>query len=141
MRFTPRSEKEIAEANLLPPGFYDFEVFEAEEKISKNNNEMIELKLYVYDDRGLRRMVRDWLVENVPGKLRSFAAAVGLLEDYEQGHLRADDLVGRPGRVKIGIRKDPAGAYPDQNRVLDYVRPEGSEPRAEKPIVEDKIPW
>jgi hypothetical protein len=145
MRFTPKSEREIAEDGLLQPGVYDFEVAEAEERVSKNNNDMIALKLFVYDDKGSRRLVRDWLLEIVPGKLRNFAAAVGAMDDYQKGQMRAADLVGRPGKVKLGIRKDPSGQFSDQNDVKDYVRPDAAGSngfgRGAPPIIDDEIPF
>jgi hypothetical protein len=147
MKFTPKSEREIVEDGLLQPGTYDFEVAGAEERVSRANNDMIVLKLHVYDDKGVRHFVTDYLLESIAYKLRNAAVALGLQEDYEKGHLRAANFVGRPGRVKIGIKKDPTGQYPDQNNVRDYVRPDangsdGAEPaRRAPPIVDDKIPW
>lgn len=144
MKFQPKSEREIAEANLLKPGTYDFEVAEAEERVSKAGNDMIVLKLFVFGEDGGRRVVTDWLMESVPHKLRHAADAMGLLQNYDSGELVAEDFWGKTGKVKIGIRKDATGQYPDQNRVLDYVKENGaaaaSTPRKAAPI-DDEIPF
>ena len=42
MRVTPKTEKEIYEADLLPDGWYPMTIFKAEEKVSKKGIEMIE---------------------------------------------------------------------------------------------------
>jgi hypothetical protein len=122
VKFEPKTEKQLAEESLLPPGTYDFEVFDAEEKVSRNNNDMIVLKLFVFDAGGTRRIVTDWLLASVAHKLRHAAEAMGLLEQYEAGELTPDDFLGKTGKVKLRISKDATGRYPDQNSVVDYVR-------------------
>lgn len=125
MRFQPKTEREIAEAGLLPAGEYDFEVIEAEDTQSKAGNDMVALKLSVYDNKdGATRRVDDWLVDTDGGayKIRHFASATGLLTLYEKGSLPASEMIGRVGRCKIAIRKDKTGNYPDKNSVTDYVK-------------------
>ena len=124
MRFQPKTEREIAEAGLLPAGEYDFEVLEAEDTQSKAGNDMVALKLSVYDKDGATRRVDDWLVDTDGGayKIRHFASATGLLTLYEKGSLPASEMIGRVGRCKIAIRKDKTGNYPDKNSVTDYVK-------------------
>lgn len=121
MRFKPKTAEEIATENLLPLGVYDFEVLEAEEATSAKGNDMIKLKLKVYEDDGGHRIVFDYLLEALAAKLRSAAEVCGLHPQYEAGELRATDFEGKVGKVKVGIQKDKAGQYPDRNAVLDYV--------------------
>lgn len=135
MRFQPKTEKEIAEANLLPIGEYDFEVTDAVEKQSKAGNDMVELAIKVYDTEGVGRIVNDWLVdtEKAAFKIRHFAEAVGLLPDYERGSIPAEIMVGRAGRCKVSIKKDTTGQYPDKNGIADYIKAKvtnGAAPRS-----------
>ncbi len=130
MRFTPKSSEELARESAarlcLPPGVYDCEVLEAEDAISKAGNEMIAMVLAVYDSEGQQRKVRDWLLESVAYKLRHACETFGLAEKYEAGELEAGDFIGRPGRVKLKVTKDPN--YPDKNSVADYEVPSGPLP-------------
>ena len=145
MNFTPKTEKEIEEANLLPPGTYDFEIVDALDKTSKAGNEMIELNLRVFDSEGSSRYVRDWLMESIPAKLRHVAYACGLGDKYEAGSLVAQDFLDRTGQVKLVVKKDKTGQYSDQNSVRDYLIAAGSASPQVKPQVpdleEDDIPF
>lgn len=121
MQFQPKTEKEIAEADLLPAGIYDFEIASADDKTSTKGNQMIALKLYVYDAEGAQRVVFDYLMEALAYKLRHAAGACGLLERYETGHLDSTDFHGKTGKCKIVIQKDKTGQYADKNSVQDYI--------------------
>lgn len=121
MRFEPKTEKEIVESNLLPAGIYDFEIADAADEISKKGNDMIKLKINVWDARGEKRMVFDYLMESMAFKLRHCCEAIGAIDKYEGGDLVAGDFIGGTGKLKLGIRKDTTGNYPDQNNVQDYL--------------------
>lgn len=125
MRFDPKTEKEIAEGGLLPLGNYDFEVTYAEEKQSKTGNDMIELKVRIYDNEGQGRTIFDYLVstDGSAYKIRHFAYSIGMGDDYERGELRADKLIGATGKAKVFIKKDKSGQYPDKNAIADYLPP------------------
>jgi hypothetical protein len=126
MRFQPKTENEIASDGLFPPGTYDFEVLEAEEQTSSKGNDMIMLKLAIYNAQGQNRHVYDYLVgtDGAQFKIRHYAEATGQLDTYDGGEISADDQVGRTGRCKIVIKKDASGQYADKNAVSDYVRSE-----------------
>ena len=142
MKLTPKTEKEISEANLLPKGTYDFEIAGAEEQISKAGNDMIKLTLRIYNDDGNYSLVNDYLMEMIPGKLRHCAEACGLLDDYERGRLDADDMRGKSGKLKLVIKKDKNGQYPDQNSVQDYLaKPEhAAAPNSQRPTASSSRP-
>lgn len=136
MKFQPMSEKEIAEAGLLPAGEYPFEVVGAEDKISKSGNDMTELTVKVYDIDGIGHSIFDYLVATKKSafKIRHFAEAAGLLPNYETGNLPADVMVGRSGYCKVIIRKDDKGEYPDKNQIADYIKPkDGTSAAASSP--------
>lgn len=126
MHFAPKSEEEVAAANLFPAGTYDFEVQNAEDAVSKAGNEMIKLTLRVFAPDGSATTVFDYLLESAAYKLRHASSACGLISQYEKGSLAAEDFVGKQGRVKIRIQKDVSGQYPDKNSVSDYVATNGS---------------
>lgn len=121
MKFTPKTEKEIIEEGLLPVNTYDAEITAAAEETSAKGNDMIKLKLGVFDDEGTQRVIFDYLLESMPLKLRHAAEACGLVDEYESGSLSADDFVGKNVRVKVGIKKDKTGQYPDSNGIMDYI--------------------
>ena len=123
MRVTPKSEKEIAEANLLPKGIYGFEIADAVDTTSKAGNDMIALKIKVFSDAGYQ-FVNDYLLDAIPHKVRHCAEVCGVLDDYERGELHAANLIGKTGNLKLGIQADKTGAYPDRNSVMDYIKPD-----------------
>lgn len=146
MRFEPKTEKEVSEAGLLPHGTYDFEVVEAVEKQSKAGNDMVELKVRVFDSQGRYRNIFDYLVgsDGSAYKVRHFAEATDMLDAYDHGELRAQDMIGRAGQCKVIIKKDKSGQYPDKNSIADYLKassPTSGDPRPEPPPIDDDIPF
>lgn len=152
MKFEPKTEKELAEMNLLPEGEYGFEISGAEEKISKAGNEMIVLTVRIFKPDGSFQIITDYLMEALAFKLRHAADACGLTHEYETGILAAENFIGKTGMLKLKIQKDKNGEYPDKNTVGDYivpkdgapaVKPKGSNAAAETEDdgLEDKIPF
>lgn len=133
MRFEPKTEREVAEAGLLAPGEYDCECIEGVDDVSKAGNDMIKLRLRVFDADGGTRLITDYLMEKVAYKLRHACFAFGLGEQYEAGRLEGADFTGRSARVKVAIRKDKTGQYPDQNSIADYLVDEAAPNRAAAP--------
>ena len=128
MRVQPRTEKEIAEANLWPAGVYNFEIIEADEAASKKGNDMIAMRVRLFREDGTTQTVNDYLVDTLSTayKVRHCAAASGLIVQYEKGELLARDMIGKTGRCKVSVQKDTSGQYPDKNSITDYVKaPEG----------------
>jgi len=121
MKVTPISEMDAAEAGLRKRGLYDFEVLEAKERMSKSGNDMIEMKVKLYDTDGRTFNLFDYLVasEGMAYKVRHFASGTGMLAQYERGELKADDCVGKTGRAQVGIDKAKNG-YPARNSIADY---------------------
>lgn len=163
MKFTPKSEKDLAEDGLWPVGEYGFEVLsdiKLGEKVyatcdrtskvkpdGSGGNEMIQLVLKVYNSEGNHRVIIDYLLESIAYKLRHAADACGLLDKYESGVLSAEDFLGKSGTLKLKVGK-PNGDYAAKNEVQDYVtgkRAEvGSAPVAGNPngqSIEDPMPW
>lgn len=134
MKFTPKSENEIAADGLLPPGIYGFEIADAEDAISKASGaEMIKLTVHVFGNDGEPVTVFDYLMEKVQYKLRHAAETCGLLDAYERGDLDAIDFRGKTGRCKIAIQKDKSGQYPDKNSIADYLKSDVPQQRQPAP--------
>lgn len=122
MNFTPKTEKQIQEENLIEKGEYSFEVIEAKEKTSKGGNAMMELKLEIFSNESeSSRIIFDYLLEKLAYKLRHFCSATGLIKKYEDGTLTADDCVGKSGTCKIVVQENKVGAFPPRNAIADYV--------------------
>jgi hypothetical protein len=135
VQFQPKSKSEIEKERVAqgawPVGNYEFEVldrgkvgtfeFFTEERKSQNGNEMIQLVLSVTHPIGIKRVLRDYLLDSVAVKLHDAAAACGLIDQYNAGSLIADDFVGEKGVLKLGIEKDATGLYADRNNVRGYV--------------------
>jgi hypothetical protein len=126
MKFAPKTEEEIASELIMPAGTYDFEVVEAEEKLSKGGNDMIVVELKVFNKDGGFRKVTDYLLEKLAYKLRHFCCTTGLIQSYNAGSLSAAKCIGRGGKVIIQVepeRKSDDGSktYPAKNSVKDYL--------------------
>jgi hypothetical protein len=98
MRFAPKTDAELADA-AFAPGTYDFEVAEAEDTVSKAGNEMISVKLRIFNKAGGHIHVFDWLLEAMAFKLKHATEAMGLADAYRRGELEAHQMIGRAGRV------------------------------------------
>ena len=129
MRFTPKSEAELAENALLPEGEYTFEILTAEDTQSKSTgNDMLKLSLRIFENGGENsQRVFDYLVsiDSMIWKIRHFAEAIGMLPEYESGEMLAETLPGRTGKCKIVIQP-ASGKWDAKNVVKDYLpRPAG----------------
>lgn len=121
MQFIPMTEEEINLLDLIEPGIYQFLVMAGEDVISKNGNEMIKLTIKIWDKNGSERIVFDYLLTQIPHKIRHFCTTTDQLHKYEQGTLSDRDCKGKSGNLKLGIQKDKTGQYKDKNVVIDYV--------------------
>ena len=128
MKFTPKNEDEV-QPLILPAGEYDAFAREAKDKVSKSNNEMIELRLSVWDGQGNETVVYDYLLDAMPLKLRHFCVAAGIEEAYEAGELTAELCQEHNVRVKLKI-DEGTGEWPRSNKVVDYLAPDATVDRA-----------
>lgn len=141
MKFKPKSEKELAEANLWPVGDYAFEILESEDATDKNGNDMLKLKVKVFKESGQSQNIFDYVSGTwMEFKLRHLAECANLLEDYEGGELAAYDLVGKTGLCKVNVSKDKTGQYPDKNGIADYL-PNGTANNNKPPVDDSDIPF
>lgn len=119
MRFKAKTEEQLIEENLTPPGEYDFEVIDGEDTVSANQNEMIKLKVKIFvGDK--ERVLFDYLLESMAFKLIHFAKATGLYDKYMTGQLRGEDCIGRSGKLEL-IIQEAKGPFPAKNAIKDYI--------------------
>lgn len=139
MKFTPKSqdtitreERERKAKRLLPPGDYDFEVIQAEDKVSNAGNDMIKLTLRVFAPDGTTVLVDDYLMEKMAYKLRHFADGTGLTARYDSGEMVAFDCVGASG--KVTLKHETSEKYDPKCVVKDYVVGDKSEKPTPRPV-------
>lgn len=152
MSYTPKSEEALAKEGLLAPGTYDFEVLETSDKPSKKGNEMITLKLRVFDTDGNSRHIFDYIAFGSAfgeRKFRHAANACGLMEVYNSGKLVAGDFLNTMGRLELK-QQDGTPDYPmPKNVVSDYIgrdeveiaRQQAKAKPITKPDLGDDIPF
>ncbi len=126
MKFTPKTNEELSSIGLIKDGVYNFDVLEASDETSKSGNDMIKIKLGLWDERGVMRVIYDYLLEAMPHKLIHFCESTVGIDKYKSGELTAEDCVNKSGKVHItiekGKEKPEGGLYPDRNSVKDYVK-------------------
>lgn len=141
----PLTKEQLAQGDLIPPGIYEFEVLDAQEKVSKSGKDMIELQLKVWMPDGRVRTIFDYLLEALEFKMGHFAETVGLLPKYQEGYLNADDCIGKSGKAKIYTQKDKTGQYGDKSAIADYIVDDKVAPTTKKsdidPNLNDDIPF
>ena len=140
MQFNSKSREDLAKASLTPPGEYDFEIMRAEETTSKKGNEMIKLKLRVFVENG-EIHVYDYIVGGMEYKLANFCDAIGRSDDYDDGEIKADNLEGCAGKLKLvieeAVKDEDTGEvkWPAKNAVKTYLAgKKGQEKMAERRV-------
>ena len=100
-----RSSEPTARPDYVEPGEYTVEVLNAEETVSQKGSDMIELKLRVQPS-GATLFDHLVFMETAFWKIDAFRAATGenVAPDQEV-EIRADDLIGRTGRVRLIVEE------------------------------------
>ena len=127
MRGTPRSESEVS--RLFEKGDYKFDIISASESVSKGaktlGTPMFELKLLVHHNKvaGKTTTVFCYILNNPAFEflIRHLYSSVGMMSDYDSGNWVASKLEGKSGFASLGVEIDKSGAYPDKNRILDFL--------------------
>lgn len=147
MRYTTHTDEELNRLNLLSPGIHDFEVMETDDKPSKKGNDMVTLKLHVFEDDGTPRIVFDYLVpEAMPHKFKHACDACNLLAEYEAGSITAASFLGRTGKLTI-FTQPAKDNFQEKSAVKDYVKREVQDASAPPPArkaatdLDDEIPF
>ncbi len=133
-------EKELQQGILLKAGVADFEIVNVQEKTSQNTgNEMLELKLRVWDEDGAEGVVYDYIIssEKTIWKLYQLSKALSGIKIYsEDGCFDPNKLIGQKGKLILKITA-PSGEYPARNQVKSYCEFEVAVPEFSK----EEIPF
>ncbi len=130
MKFQPKTEADLKKdrderLGLWDRGIYPFEVKRAADEKSKAGNDMIHLELKIFNLDGRIKLLEDWLLEAMPGKLFNFCCHAKIEAKYHAGTLTAQDCENKSGYLQVGIEKGkPKGDgtnFDDRNKIMDYV--------------------
>ena len=136
MKFTPRSEQECKELafSLIDKGTYPGVLIFFQSKddfgkvlLSKSGNEKTNVRIKVWDIKGKEHTIFDILTDHpqMAYKIRHFAEAFDLIEEYNKGELPGETRIGYHCKIDVGIQKGKddgkGGFYADKNTVLDYL--------------------
>lgn len=108
---------------VVPKGEYKFNVLEAKDSIVKSGqyagNDMISLKLEVFDDNGNKTNV----FANLLGvqQVGAFCQATGLMDRYNHGSLLSSDCLHKSGKCFVDIQEKTL-QYPEKNRIAYYIK-------------------
>ena len=136
-----KSSEPNSRPDFVAPGDYTVEVLNAEETISKQGRDMIELKLKVVPD-GAVFFDHLVFVENAYWKIDAFRAAIGeiVLPD-EEIDIHADDFIGKQGRARLSVEEYQGRK---RNRIAAWLVPQAKSAVTEKPAKggdDDDIPF
>lgn len=88
----------------------EFYIIDALQVVSKNNNDMFELKIKLYQDGVEHHLLKDWIVFNTnkwlpEQKVKDFYKACGLIQQYESGQVDASFLVRSKAKGQCMLRE------------------------------------
>jgi hypothetical protein len=106
-----------APQTLLPVGWHDVTIEEAEDGTSTNGFPQVRMKLS--NDEG---EIQDWLVytESTKGKFVQVLEAVGIVPGSGEWEFPTERLVGKPVAIKVGKEPDFKDPTKDRHRVQGY---------------------
>lgn len=123
MKFTPLTEAELLRQTMqIQEGPVDFCIQEANEKISSAGNNMIEMKLKVYDSEGIQALIFDYITPHSQWRIKQLLESVGYADVYEKGEVPANFLVGLNGKAFAVIQKDKKGVHPPKPVIKYYMK-------------------
>lgn len=119
MQFKPNSAEEIAAKSKPITGIFPGRVHGAEDCTSKKGVDMIKLDVTVYvGERTFEKST--YLHPAMEVLVYNFCKNADLLEEYQQGTLRAEMCDGKDVMVKLGVEKGKDG-YPDKSVIKDFM--------------------
>lgn len=144
-----QEEKERREKYLWPAGtICDYEIASALEKVSSKGNEMLELRVKVYNDKGEHQFLDDYLGHWNEWKLRRICEANGLLAEFDRGEIQDHMLYEKTGKCRLKIQKGADKGdgtfYSDKNVIDEYYKSDSASAPNQKPKaveLDDGIPF
>ncbi|MEI8309326.1 MAG: DUF669 domain-containing protein [Verrucomicrobiota bacterium] len=100
-----KSSEPTSRPDFVPAGDYTVEILNAEESVSKQGNDMIELKLKI-EPTGAICFDNLVFTPNAFWKIDAFRASTGesVVPD-EEVNIECDDLLGRTGRARLIVEE------------------------------------
>jgi hypothetical protein len=151
------SDEDILNRNVVPKGDYRFKIEKAlltktkggQDKAGnpKPIHDMLEIDFIYFDENGVVRRIRDWIVfsDGMDWKLRHLAKTVDLIDIYDSQSLEASHLMNKEGVFELGIRDytDKYFQTRKTNFVMDYVQKTlpGKAAPANENFLSDDIPF
>jgi hypothetical protein len=134
------SEDDVRDNSLQPGGVYDAEVTDAEERVSRNGNPYINLKLRIYatPDSDEVKTVYDIIMPKMPRKLAHFCRAIDREDLFTSRTLAATDCIGRSVKVRMTALRNDRGYleiddYIVENAYTEAVTTPTAAPAAARP--------
>lgn len=102
---TYKSSEPTSRPDFVPAGDYTVEILNAEESVSKQGNDLIELKLRI-EPSGAICFDNLVFTQNAFWKIDAFRAATGetVIPD-EEVNIECDELIGRTGRARLVVEE------------------------------------
>jgi hypothetical protein len=150
LEFTPQSDEAIDnlktredEERLLSDGEGRFDVITCAAKVSKSGNNMLCVKLKVWDCNNKSGFIDEYLMTGEKSffirRIKSFCDSIGIIDKYNSGKLNASDINNsHNGKIIIGRRKDNNGKL--QNTVTEYIK-KSEDKNTINEDLNDDIPW
>lgn len=133
-----KSSEPSIRPDFVEAGDYTVEVLNAEESVSKQGNEMIELKLKA-EPSGVIFFDNLVFTENAFWKIDAFRAATGeAVVPDEDVEITADDLIGRRGRARLIV--DEFGGR-KRNKVVAWLPAKQTHSVPKNGGVDDEVPF
>jgi len=140
-KFTPKTDKQIAEEGLAPDGKYPFEIIKAAAEVSKKGagSPMLHVKLKLFAEDGGTPYIEVYLMDSFAKLQKQFFYCIGMAAEYDSGDIPDEQVVvGRTGYAMIGTQKgkekdnQPGEFWPDRNCVKSFLLPDAKDAPVEK---------
>ena len=120
---TYKSSEPTSRPDFVPAGDYTVEVLNAEESVSKQGNDLIELKLKI-EPSGAICFDNLVFTPNAFWKIDAFRASTGeKVTPDEEVSIECDELIGRTGRARLVVEEYNGRK---RNKVAAWLLPEAS---------------
>jgi hypothetical protein len=138
-------------SSCLPAGNYEAVLESVEEKVSKNNNPMLEAHWTVFESADRHVTVRDFIVNPATlWKLKNIARAWAMLGTFEAGVFDLQEHLQKHITVVLDLQNSEK--YGEQNSIVGYLEPpsagfntpmpaRASVETGPEPKREEEIPW
>jgi len=135
--------KDAVNPFVFPAGEYDAELLECQEKVSKADNPMYELKWRIFGDNGQNMQLTSYIAfPKMTFQLKRLAQARGKLKEFEKNKFNPADFIGSSVRLVLKVEKPKVTGLDEKNAVAGYLPIDGEKPKLpDNPVVDSDIPF